>query len=88
MSSSTANKLGITNRVKIVETNNPNNITFAKGDQVFDDPPIPNAIGINPEIVVKEVNIIGRNLSLPELTILLQNLKTLNFSSERRSFMK
>ena len=65
-----ATRHGTKKRVKTVSTNKPKRMTLARGDHIFDMPPIPNAMGIRPEIVVKEVRIIGRRRSLPELTML------------------
>ena len=85
-------KLGITNSVRIVETSNPNKITFAKGDHICDLPPIPIAIGSRPKTVVNDVKIIGLNLNRPASITLLQRLvldKCLrslrSFRNERRT---
>ena len=67
-----ATKLGMIKRVSMVETNNPNNITFANGAHVSEVPPNPNAIGTRPEMVVNDVKMIGRKRNLPASTILLQ----------------
>lgn len=71
-SSNIAMKLGIINNVNTVDTNNPKRMTLARGAHVSEVPPSPNAIGINPEIVVMDVRIMGRKRSLPASTILLQ----------------
>ncbi|MEE9571562.1 MAG: hypothetical protein V3W20_00775 [Candidatus Neomarinimicrobiota bacterium] len=59
MSSKTATKHGITKSVSIVDINKPNSITLASGAHIPDDPPIPNAMGNKPAMVVRDVRIIG-----------------------------
>ncbi len=59
MSSKIAKKQGMTKSVNPVEINRPNNITFAKGAHIPDDPPIPKAIGNKPAVVVSDVRMIG-----------------------------
>ena len=59
MSSKIATKQGMAKSVNPVEISKPNRITLANGAHIPDDPPIPNAIGNKPAIVVKDVRIIG-----------------------------
>lgn len=60
MSSKIAIKQGTAKSVNPVEISKPNKITFAKGDHIPDDPPMPNAIGNKPAMIVSDVRIIGR----------------------------
>ena len=83
-----ATKLGIIYNVKKVETSSPNKITFANGAHISDCPPIPNAKGTSPEMVVNEVRIIGRNLNLPAWIILLQCWKGERLPSSLLLFIK